>query len=150
MTREERCKLAIERGFTYNPETGEVYSRYGKISKSMHKNGYIIININLNKKSYHLLAHNFAWYCINKECVEEIDHINRIRNDNRICNLRAVNKNQNKWNRLVNKGYYFDKKKQKWKSRISVYKQCIFLGCFNTEQEARNAYLQAKEKYHAI
>ena len=31
MTREEKCKLAIERGYTYNSETGIIYSRLGKI-----------------------------------------------------------------------------------------------------------------------
>ena len=31
MTREEKCKLAIERGYTYNPETGLIYSRFNRI-----------------------------------------------------------------------------------------------------------------------
>ena len=52
MTREERCKLAIERGFTYNSETGFIYNRYCKISKSNNKHGYIQIGIALNKKIY--------------------------------------------------------------------------------------------------
>jgi hypothetical protein len=150
MTREEKCKLAIERGFTYNPETGFVYNRYGKVSKSIHKSGYIYIGITLNKKSYTLKAHQFAWYCLNKECVEEIDHINGIRDDNRIWNLRSVTKQQNQWNRKATKGYSWFPINKKWKANIRVNNKDIYLGYFNTEQEARNAYLQAKEKYHVI
>jgi hypothetical protein len=150
MTREEKCKLAIERGYTYNPETGEVYNRYGKVSKSIHKTGYIYIGITLNKKAYNLKSHHFAWYCVYKECVEEIDHINGIRNDNRIFNLRSVTHQQNNWNRVNAKGYTWNKTVNKWHSQITLNYKKIYLGCFDTKQEARNAYLQAKEKHHII
>lgn len=30
MTREEKCKLAIEKGFTYDEITGKVFSPYNK------------------------------------------------------------------------------------------------------------------------
>jgi hypothetical protein len=150
MTREEKCKLAIERGFTYNSETGLVYNRYGKISKSIHLKGYLQIQITLNKKKYNLLTHHFSWYWVYKECVECLDHINGIRNDNRICNLRSVTRNENQWNRKTAKGYHYNKREKKWKAQIMFNSMQIYLGCFNTEQEARNAYLQAKEKYHVI
>jgi hypothetical protein len=152
MTREEKCELAIERGYTYDSETGFVYNRYGKISKSIHRKGYLQIQITLNKKNYHLLAHQFGWYWVYKECVEQIDHINRIKNDNRICNLRSVTNQQNQWNRKIAKGYskivYNDS--IYYISQIHLNNKIIYLGCFNTEEKARNAYLQAKEKYHII
>jgi len=149
MTREEKCKLAIERGFTYNPETGFIYNRHGKILK--HKNiGYIRFGLTVNKKTYNIAGHQFAWYWVYKECVEQIDHINGIRDDNRIFNLRSVTNQQNQWNRKTAKGYCFFKRDNKWLSRIKLNNKSIHLGTYNTEQEARNAYLQAKEKYHAI
>ena len=150
MTREERCKLAIERGFTYNSETGFIYNRYGKISKSNNKYGYIQIGIALNKKMYILAGHQFAWYWVYKKCVEQLDHINGIRDDNRICNLRSVTRNQNQWNRNTAKGYYFDKNANKYRADIRLNNKVIYLGLYHSEQEARNAYLQAKEKYHVI
>jgi hypothetical protein len=149
MTREEKCKLAIERGFTYDSETGLIYNRFGKIVGRNHY-GYIKIALYLNKKQYNLRAHQFAWYWVNKECVNEIDHINGIRNDNRIENLRSVTRNQNQWNRLTVKGYYFNKVKNKWISRIKLNGKKIYLGSYNTEEEARNAYLAAKQIYHVI
>ena len=151
MTREEKCKLAIERGYTYNPETGLIYNRYGKISKSMNCNThYIQLNIHINKKSFIVLGHQFAWYWVNKECVEEIDHINGIRNDNRIFNLRSVTRQQNQFNRKKAKGYCWNKVTKKWQVQIKLNQKSIYLGLHNTEEEARNAYLQAKEKYHVI
>jgi hypothetical protein len=151
MTREEKCELAIERGYTYNSEIGNIYNRFGKISKIKHPKGYIDISITINKKTYHLLAHHFAWYSVYGNCnTEHIDHINGVRNDNRICNLRSVTRQQNQWNFVNAKGYYWNKRNNKWQSQIKVNKKTIFLGLFNIEQEARNAYVNAKEKYHII
>ena len=149
MTREEKCELAIERGYTYDHETGLIYSRYKKIVNRRHWN-YISIALTLNKKTYNLRGHQFAWYWVNKECVEEIDHINGIRHDNRIINLRAVTKQQNHFNRTKAKGYTWFKRDSKWMSKIKVNSKTIHLGYYNTEQEARNAYLAAKEIYHKI
>ena len=149
MTREEKCKLAIERGFTYDSETGLIYNRFGKIVGRNHY-GYIKIALYLNKKQYNLMAHQFAWYCVNNECVEEIDHINGIKDDNRICNLRSVTHQQNCFNRTTSKGYSFKAKKNKYESSIVIKNKYIYLGSYNTEEEARNAYLAAKQIYHVI
>jgi hypothetical protein len=150
MTREERCKLAIERGFSYDAETGDIFNRYGKKSKPNKSNGYHEICITVNKKSFKIQGHQFAWYYEYRDCVAELDHINGLRHDNRICNLRSVTKQQNQWNRLTAKGYYWNKKLNKWQSKIKVNKKNITLGCFDTEEKARNAYLEAKQKYHVI
>jgi len=150
MTREERCKLAIKRGYTYDPETGLIYNKYGKTNIPNKSTGYIIIGIRNNKKKCNLTGHRFAWYWVYKECVEEIDHINGIRHDNRICNLRSVTHQQNQWNRTKAKGYCWFKRDNKWMSTISLNSKTIHLGLFDTEQEARNAYLAAKEIYHKI
>jgi hypothetical protein len=150
MTREEKCKLAIERGFTYDSKTGFVYNKKNNFVKGINSMGYCQITMAVNNKTISLLAHQFAWYMVNKECVKEIDHINGLRHDNRICNLRSVTHQQNNWNRNKSKGYYYNKREQKWKSQIKINNKTIGLGTYNIEQEARNAYLQAKEKYHAI
>jgi hypothetical protein len=151
MTREEKCELAIERGYTYDSETGNIYNRFGKISKTKLPKGYIDILITINKKTYHLLAHHFAWYSVYGNCnIEQIDHINGVKDDNRIINLRSVTHQQNMWNIKNTKGYYFCKPRGKFRSAICMdYKQ-IHLGYFNTEEEAKQAYLNAKEKYHII
>jgi hypothetical protein len=148
MTQKEKCELAIERGYTYDSETGLVYNKKNKLIKGINSRGYCQITMKVNNKTISLLAHHFSWYCVNKECVEEIDHINGIRNDNRICNLKSVTRQQNQWNRTTAKGYCWSKIQNKWHAQIKLNKKTIYLGLHNTEKEARNAYLQAKEIYH--
>ncbi len=150
MTREEKCKLAIEKGFIYNSETGKVYSNRGKEITRRDK-GYIIIQLSLNKKAYVLKGHQFAWYYMYKEVVETIDHINRIKDDNRICNLRSISQREQSFNTTA-KGYSWNKIARKWVSEIQVNGKKIYLGHFELEREedARNAYLKAREIYHKI
>jgi hypothetical protein len=46
------------------------------------------------------------------------------------------------------KGYYFNKARNKYMARINVGGKNIYIGLFNTPEEAELAYKQAKEKYH--
>ncbi len=79
-----------------------------------------------------------------------IDHINGNPIDNRRCNLRIVTNQQNQFNRHSAKGYSWQKDSKKWKARIVKNKKTIYLGLFNTESEARQAYLSAKQELHKI
>ena len=150
MTREEKCKLAIKKGFIYNPETGEIMGPSGRIIIGKHSAGYISIQLYKNNKPYRLFGHIFSWYVIHKEIVEQIDHINGIKDDNRICNLRAVTNHLNQYNKLNVKGYSWNKRENKWRVYIGFDNKQIHLGYFDNEEDAREAYLKAKEKYHII
>jgi hypothetical protein len=146
MTREEKCLTAIQLGYTYNPETGEVKNRQGKVLKSKTPYGYLVIG----RKELTLFQHQFAWYFIHKETVNSLDHINGIKDDNRISNLRSVTHQQNHFNETKAKGYYWHKGTNKWQTKIMLNGKSIHLGLFNTEEEARQTYLKAKEQYHII
>jgi hypothetical protein len=150
MTKEDKIKLAIEKGYTCNPETGEVFGiknkkRVGKCEN----NGYVRIAIYDNNRQYMFGAHQFIWYWVHKEVVECIDHINRVRDDNRISNLRSVTQRQNHYN-VGCKGYYYVVDRDRWRAQIKTNGISLYLGSFNTEQEAKQAYLDAKQKYHQI
>jgi hypothetical protein len=145
MTREQKCELAIEKGFSYNQETGKIYGVRGNKIISKNDAGYIMINLAIgNNKKVQLRGHQFAWYFINKECVECLDHINGVRDDNRIINLRSVTYQQNNENKVKAKGYSFHKKSNKWKSEITINGRRIHLGLFNNKKDAHFAYLKAK------
>lgn len=150
LTRLEKCQLAIEKGYIYNPETGKIYGMKGREITRRHKDGYIQIKIYLNGKYYGLQGHQFAWYCVHNESVEQLDHVNGIRDDNRISNLRSVSHQQNQHNRTKAKGYHFHKQRNKWQAQIRKDGKAIHLGLFNTEEEARAAYLKAKQIHHII
>ena len=79
-----------------------------------------------------------------------IDHENHTRDDNSNENLRVVTNQQNNFNRSGVKGYSWDKARKKWKAEIVLDGKSEYLGRFETEEEARNAYLEAKAKLHII
>ena len=96
-----------------------------------------------------LRVHRVVWAITKGEHPSEfIDHINGDRGDNRIDNLRVVSNAQNLQNMKQAKGYTFHKKSNKFITQIAVNKEKIYLGSFDTEQEAHAAYLKAKKELH--
>ena len=77
-----------------------------------------------------------------------IDHINGNPLDNRVANLRITTMQGNTQNQTQAKGYYWNKQNKKWHAQIHLNKKTIYLGYYTTEEEARQAYLTGKEKYH--
>jgi len=77
-----------------------------------------------------------------------IDHKSGIKIDNSVANLRITTQQGNNHNQTKAKGYYWDKKSKKWKAGIKLNGKTIYLGYYNTEAEAHQAYLDGKEKYH--
>lgn len=126
----------------------------GDIANNIGKNGYVRISIN-NKRYY---AHRLAWlYIYGKFPTKHIDHINRIKTDNRIFNLREVTQLENVQNASIRKnknaqfrGIAFYKKTNKYRARIRHNGKEIYLGYFLTEEEAYKAYQQAAFAYHSI
>ena len=149
MTRLEKCEILKQKGFTYDPETGKIFNRFGNELSRKNKSGYYVINGSTHF-SGGLMNHHYAWYIMYGNVdFDMIDHINRIKTDNRISNLRNVNNQKNTFNTDA-KGYSWHKRLNKWRSYICIdYKQ-IHLGYFNSKEEAIQTYLDAKEKYHII
>lgn len=76
-----------------------------------------------------------------------VDHINRIKTDNRKSNLRictyqenARNREQQKNNRSGYKGVCFDKSRNKYVAKIKVGSKHYYIGRFDTAKEAAYAY----------
>jgi hypothetical protein len=82
----------------------------------------------------------------------EIDHINGIKTDNRIENLRLVTHQQNSFNRsrLNAKGYSWNKVAQKWQATITANGKNKYLGLFANEEDARKAYLNNVKNLHIM
>ena len=130
--------------------------RFTPIKFSITAYGYNNCNITIDGRKTILLEHRLVWKLANPEWNifdsspdNMIDHYNRNRRDNRLENLHVVNQQQNNWNRDA-KGYWFDEASGKYRAKIALNRVNKHLGYYATEEEARNAYLEAKKKYHPI
>ena len=107
------------------------------------------VNISLYKHRLVYYAHNQSWNIWDTSMDNMIDHKNRKRDDNRIENLKIATNKENQWNTDA-KGYCWDKATGKWKARITVDGEEKYLGYFEHEADARNAYIKEKEILHKI
>ena len=119
------------------------------LNTANNKDGYNFILINRKPIFRHrLIASCFLELDINDLTIE-VDHINRERLDNSLENLRLVSRQQQCFNKGA-KGCSFHKRDKKWYAQICVNQKQTHLGSFKTEQEAHQAYLDAKVLYHII
>jgi hypothetical protein len=153
----DALKIAKEKGWTYDPKTGEVFTHKGKLlnGRLVQKNQtYILGRVTIGfKETKTIYAHQFGYYYMTGETPEMIDHIEHHEDpiyNNRFHNLRASDRVKNSWNRPSSKGYSFEKSMNKWRAYIRVDKKLIRLGNFEKEEDARIAYLEAKKIYHVL
>ncbi|HUV64895.1 MAG TPA: HNH endonuclease [Sedimentisphaerales bacterium] len=79
----------------------------------------------------------------------EGDHQNHNGLDNQHSNIRIVTKQENRFNQDA-KGYWWVAAKHKWVAQIQVNGRSMHIGYYTDPRDARQAYLDAKAKYHRI
>lgn len=149
--------------FDYNPETGDLIwkhrpgetsqwnGRYaGKPATGKHQ-GYIRVKF----AGFRAGAHRVIWKLAYGEIPDhmQVDHINGIRDDNRLENLRLVTNQQNQLNRNCDKdrgykGVY--PKGKRWKAEITTPEGRKYLGLFKTPEKAAIAYDSAARRWHGV
>jgi hypothetical protein len=120
--------------------------------KSHNRVGYRNVNLRQGGRSttrdvHALLARAFI---PNPNNLPDVDHINRVRDDNRLENLRWVTIAENQYNRSNTKGYGYHKATKKFAARIAVNGKKYYLGIYDTESDAHEAYIAAKAIYHVF
>lgn len=145
----------IKQVLRYEPDTGNFFRLFKKFERpcsSQDKNGYIRIDIDGRNCSAHRLAWIYVYGEISDLC---IDHINRIKSDNRISNLRLVTRSENQQNKTVEKntvsgvkGVCWSKSDSKWMAQIAHQGKHIHLGRFKSASEAEVAYSRAASELH--
>lgn len=99
-----------------------------------------------------VLLHRFV---LGDECPAEVDHINRDRLDCRRSNLRPATRSQTNMNKRSRharplKGITLIRYRSgntRWQAQIGIDGKSIYLGVFNTREQAAEAYKKAAAKH---
>lgn len=168
MTRPDMTQEILRSLVDYDPESGEFTwlkrndpsrtgkswdARYsGKKAGWRRSNGYIGIDVTFSdgtRRKY--AAHRLAWLYVYGEWPQsELDHINRIRTDNRISNLRLADRSQQTHNLTIRSdntsgftGVSWNKNERKWVAYITFHGKTKTLGYFRDLDAAKEAYIAA-------
>lgn len=145
---------------SYDRETGE-FTRLrtsggvwaGLVRVKPDADGYTVIRVAGKKYK----AHRLAWLASHGEWpAGEIDHINGVKTDNRLVNLRVVTKHENAQNKHRAqsnsksgvKGVTFHKATGKWAANIVSLQKHHHLGLFDRVEDAAAAYAKAAAIHH--
>lgn len=146
--------------FDYQPETGRLICRErnhasvvaGSVAGKLDAKGYRRLIV--DRREYR--AHRLIWLYVHGCWPEgEIDHMNGLRDDNRIKNLRDVSTQANAENRSRAQRYSKTgllgvraTRGGRYQGQISVRGCTHYLGVFETPELAHAAYLRAKRVLH--
>lgn len=140
---------------SYDPATGELRwsirrgnVRAGSLAGSLDSHGYLRVSI--DGRFYK--AHRLVWMHVHGAWpAGEIDHINMVKTDNRIANLRDATRSENQKNTLLYRrnssgyrGVCWSKQKNRWQAMISENGRLRHLGYFDCPESASAAYLAAR------
>jgi hypothetical protein len=125
----------------------------GKVAGWKMVHGYWCIEF----KGYRFPAHRLAWffhYGVFPDC--DIDHINNVRTDNRIANLRLATRSQNLQNAKLrsnntsgHKNVSFRKDTGKWAVRMRKYQgKYLNIGNFDCVEDAVAAATKARQELY--
>ena len=148
--------------FHYDAESGMLLWRNGngrnvkpwQEAKALNGHGYYTVKINGTSYSVHRLIWLYVYGSFPNKY---IDHKNRIRNDNRLCNLRDVNTTDNAQNISLpnhNKsghiGVSWFKLQKAWTVYVKVNKKNKWLGCYKNLDDAIAARKAGEVKYYNL
>ena len=148
--------------FDYDAATGSLTwrvtrggtARAGSAAGGVNGNGYLVVKI--HQRSY--LNHRIAWFWSYGEWpLDQIDHINRDRLDNRLDNLRPASNTENRRNSSVNRnnnsgipGVSFLGRLGKWQANIRVNRKLLYLGVFATQSDAAEVRRAAEIQHFGV
>jgi len=132
-------------GFNYYVSSDGEIRNYNGIHLKQHiQNGYKRLTLIKNGKQHKLYVHRIIAEAFIENPLNKpfIDHINRIKTDNRIENLRWCSCSENNLNKgkenLNEEFIWFDKRKNKFRVRIDEKNICKYFKTLEEAKEYRN------------
>ena len=141
--------------FALNPLTGELFWRTNpprtkckpsRLAGYICRTGYVQVTVKNRKYSAHRIIR--AWVDGEDPGDTWLDHADRNTRNNQPWNIRPCTISQNLANINTKKGYSFHPRSNKYQARISFYNKKLCLGYFDTAEEARNCYIEAKKRLY--
>jgi len=143
--------------FWYEPETGLLYRIInGEAGKTPAGSFFRSGHRRIVYRRHIFSAHRVVWlYHTGDWPAGMLDHINCDPADNRIENLRLATRSQNGLNTPLNrnrntsgyKGVTWNKRQGKWQATIKFDRKSMYLGVFNSPEEAHAAYVKAATEH---
>ena len=145
----------------YDPESGHFYWRIPRGPRTSgaiagtEKDGYVQINV-LRRICK---AHRLAWLFVTGEWPPKgfvIDHVNRVRSDNRWSNLRLADPSQNGMNSGIRSDnstgvtgvYRHSPDNDWWQAKVCLGGKTRHVGTFRTKEEATAARVAAANEFY--
>lgn len=153
--------IALERVrevLRYEPESGLLFWQVSLSNRAKagavagYKSDYVRVNV--DGRSYK--AHRLIWFMVTGIWPVEVDHGDGDGTNNRWTNLKDCTHAQNHQNlcrvRRNNPtgltGAYWDKRDKRWFSSIGIAGKQVYLGTFQSAEQANSAYVEAKKLHH--
>lgn len=139
-------KCALEAVLSYDPESG-IVTRKGAAIGGRNSSGYLTATV--FGRGY--LLHRLIWQLVHGDVNgKQVDHINGIKTDNRLSNLRAASDQTNSWNKGLRKskavpfkGVILDRERGSYRAQIVHDGRKFNLGRYDTAEAAAAAYRRA-------
>lgn len=150
----------VRQMFVADGDTGTLFWASGQKGagapvNTISSRGYLSVSMRINGVLKFRRVHRIIWLlCTGDWPKGFVDHINGIRDDNRLSNLRDVSSTENNRNTSLGRtnksgviGVCFYKKYSKWMAYIKVNRVSKTIGYYDTVEEAAAARLEAQRKY---
>ena len=140
--------IDLEKQEIYKVSNGKKFKKSILIGTGKYAKPYIVIALRINRINYKLRLHRLFFYWKHNYLPPLVDHIDGNSFNNDIENLRELNisgntRNSHKIKKKTSskyKGVCWNKREKKWQANLTINYKMIFLGLFNNEDDAGQAY----------